>query len=181
MSQQSLQVSRKLTVKGIVGSPAGLVTAEKPRLLIARIYGTVQGAKPDESQYGEYVRFTGNFRGVNLLTGEASSSPSCILPETAEQLVFNAFNQLDKGSELNFAFDFALEHDADPRNARGYKYVTVTLLAEESDTLRAIAGLLPAIPSLPDLLSTPTSALDETQSEMPEHVEPELKPSAKKK
>ena len=115
--------------------------------LYMRLVGVVRKYETVTSQYGDSVAFAGEFRAVNLLTGEVYNGGKLFLPNVAESFVYNAFlNQemVEGFNGLELAFDLGIK----PSNtAMGYEY-TVKPLIEQTATDR-LAAMLNSLPALP--------------------------------
>jgi len=153
------QLLKKLTVKGIMGQKVDVHLDEiksKKSMALCRIIGRANKAKPDSSKLGDFIRFGGEFLGVNLLTGEIFASGAAILPGIAESAVYGAIGTLnDKGqSETTVEFAFEISAKYDESAATKYVYAVRPLTdPKPSDPMRAL------------LESTGTSKALEDQSE----------------
>ena len=146
---QAPTMQRKMTVKGILGAKVDtleviekLIAAKSAKPVpLCRIIGRANKAKPDTSKLGDFVRFGGEFIGVNLLTGERSVSGSAILPGIAESAVYGQMANLnDKGqaeTTVEFAFEIGAKFDATA--ATKYVYTVLPLLdVKTSDPMTAL-------------------------------------------
>src|SRR3954464_1880890 len=90
---------RKLTIRTCVGTKGDILAAAMTgrgddkattgkAVPIMRVMGAVSGFRPGESDSGPYVKLLGQFKAVNLLTGEEFSNVStCILPAVISDMV----------------------------------------------------------------------------------------------
>lgn len=171
MAEQKGKMLKKLTVRDLMGRKVAQVAqviellaagakfangdGPKPApVALCRIYGRTDKAKPGSSDLGEYVRFVGEFVGVNLLTGERMGSGSCILPGAAEANVYGSIGPLDERGHAKNTVEFAIEVYAvyDAESATGYVYEVRSLVeARASDPMQALLQLAgadkPALPS----------------------------------
>lgn len=136
----SITIVSKLTIKTMKAQPARhSVKAEE---MIATIYGRCTAKKPGTSDHGEYIRFKGEFEGVNAKTGDVYRSGELIVPKVLENLLDSAISLEDAN-----AVDFAVEVWVEPneRSITGYSYSIKPLIKPaESD---ALAGLREMIAS----------------------------------
>jgi len=141
---------KKITVKGVCPGLKEMEKPEKPDAIMT-VFGLVTGAKPDRSDYGDYIRFEGNFEAVDMGTGNAYRSGRMILPGIAEGLLAGAFN--GEGVE---SVQFALEIGIKPsKSPVGYDYTVKPLVeSAENDPLADLRGKL----SLPAPKSEPEAA-----------------------
>lgn len=150
------QLLKKLTVKGIMGVKVDTHLEEikkRKSLPLCRIIGRADKARPDSSKLGDFVRFYGEFVGVNLMTGERFDSGSAILPGIAESAVFGMLGQLnDKGQAENtveFAFEIAAKYDETA--ATKYVYAVTPLLEPKpSDPMKALLDTAGSAKALTD-------------------------------
>lgn len=129
------EIVKKITVKTVCGKFEKPSKASK----LMTVYGLANEAKADSSDYGDYVRFKGNFEAVNLATGEVFKSGSMILPEIAEQILSGALS----GEDVN-GVQFALEIGIKPSTSPvGYDYsVKPVIDTGENDPLADLRGKL---------------------------------------
>jgi len=108
------EILRKLTIKAIGCKPDfnKLLETEGKKMKLAKIYGIARKAKPDSSEYGNFVRFTGSFRAVNLDTGEIYESGAMILPGVAQDLLAAALDN-DSVTDVQFGFEIGIAYAPD--------------------------------------------------------------------
>lgn len=133
----NLTLVSKLTIKTLKAQPAsGSITEPK---MIATLYGRCNDKKVGTSDYGEFVRFKGEFEGVNADTGETYRAGAMIVPGILESLLDSAI-----AVNENNAVDFAVEVWVEPseRSMTGYTYSIKPLIQpEESDALAELRNL----------------------------------------
>lgn len=142
------KILKKITVKGVCGE------IEKPEKEIGlmTVYGLANSGTPDSSQYGDYVRFNGQFEAVDHKTGELFQSGTMIIPGIGEVLLYGALSNIgEDGGSLRFAFEFGIKPSKSPT---GYDYTLKPLT--ESNASDPLADLraqlkLPANAKLPEL------------------------------
>lgn len=136
MTQQNLSLISKLTVKTMKAQPAR--HSVKAETMVATIYGRCTDKKVGTSDHGEYIRFLGEFEGVNADTGAVFRSGELIVPKTLESLLNGAVD--GEGSTV----DFAVEIWVEPNEASitGYSYTIKPLVKPaESDALAELRQL----------------------------------------
>src|SRR5690554_1395243 len=114
----SINLVSKLTIKTMGAQPAKNSVQEKTMLAI--IYGRSTDKKTGTSDYGEYIRFKGEFEGVNAANGEAYRSATMIVPKTLEELLDRAI-KLDEANAVDFAVEVWVEPSE--RSITGYTYI----------------------------------------------------------
>lgn len=133
----SLSIVSKLTVKTMKAQPAR--HSIKGEEMIATIYGRCTDKKPGTSDHGDFIRFKGEFEGVNAATGEVFRSGELIVPKVLESLLDSAISLEDAN-----AVDFAVEVWVEPneRSITGYSYAIKPLIKPaESDVLAGLREL----------------------------------------
>lgn len=142
-----MNIISKISTKTIFGtvnaktpSDEGVVKANGA---LYRVFGMASDVKHGESQYGPYTEFRGQFRALNLHTGEEYQAGKCFLPVVASNLLEGILTSVDAAQ---FAFDIGVK-EADTQI--GYEYtVTPLIAADEADPLTALANSLPDVPKL---------------------------------
>lgn len=148
----SINLVSKLTIKTMGAQPAK--NSVDAKTLLATIYGRCTDKKTGTSDYGEYIRFKGEFEGVNAATGEAYRSGIMIVPKTLEELLDGAIH-LDEANAVDFAVEVWVEPSE--RSITGYTYIIKPLTEpEESDVLASLRQL--AAPSTAKQLEAPKQA-----------------------
>jgi len=111
-----------------------------------RIVGVVRGHEVKTSQYGDSVEFKGQFRAINMITGEESNAGKLFLPNIAESYVFNAYSShaaTEGFTGLEVAFDIGIKPAATPA---GYEYTVKPLIEQKvPDALDLLMGNLPPL------------------------------------
>ena len=136
MTSQNLSLVSKLTVKTLKAQPPR--HSVKAETMVATIYGRCTGKKAGTSDHGEYIRFLGEFEGVNADTGAVYRAGELIVPKTLESLLNGAVD--NEGSTV----DFAVEIWVEPNEASitGYSYTIKPLVKPaESDALAELRQL----------------------------------------
>lgn len=154
MSQTNkVNLIKKISVNKVIGGKPKIAEivkffAENPEavvLVLARFFGTANGTKTGVSDFGEWTALAGQFRGINVKTGETFDSGVCFLPDVALDLIVGAMGQ----GSVDFAFDIGVTLDED--SATGYVYTATPLIQEENNPIARLASKLEsiALPSLP--------------------------------
>lgn len=151
----------KLTVKDMKCDPKRVLGMEgdEARQMMCRIYGVASDTKVKtltdtrDGSVKNYEQLKGQFRGINLTTGERFQSGILYLPEGIHELLaepLKAAHAANEDAEVTFGFDVFSEKR---KNVAGYGYGAVVLgepaaddafARLESDFVKAGAPALPA-------------------------------------
>jgi len=103
----------KITIKNVYGKIdiEKLLKEKNKQIELMDVFGLVRKSVPGTSDYGDYVKFRGSFKAINLETGEAVQSGALILPRTAEEVLQGAMS--DDVNEVQFGFRIVAKYDAD--------------------------------------------------------------------
>lgn len=131
----------KISPKKIMGK----INAPKEKTFLMQVFGVATGTKVGDGNYGPWEALTGQFRAVNLETGEIFQSGVCHLPTVALNLIIPRIKE-DSVNGVEFAFNIGVV-PAD--NKVGYEYIAEPLIeAADNDPLELLAkkvmNLLPA-------------------------------------
>ena len=121
------QILRKITIKNCGFTKTDvrqLVNADNPVANLIKILGITSSARPGQTDTGDYLRLIGQFRAVNMQTGEEFDSSQCILPSFISDYIADA---LSRSSEVEFAVMVGAQYE--PTSVTEYMY-TVTPLVE---------------------------------------------------
>lgn len=80
-----MEIISKITMKTIGAQPAPRTVTEKKEL--AHIYGRADRVNEGSTTYGIFHKYKGEFKAVNLETGEIYRASSLLLPEIADGLL----------------------------------------------------------------------------------------------
>jgi len=136
--KRKFEVLRKITVKNVMGEALdvdALDLEKKKQVLLMRVYGCVTAIKPGASDLGPYVRFIGEFKGVNLQTGELFVAPACIMPRFLEEQIAGACTP--ESMPVMFGFDIGVKWDK--TTPTKYQYTAVPVI--EPKTSNAMLAL----------------------------------------
>lgn len=139
-------IARKLTLAGVAGKSTAwfeklmAIPGEHKVLPLANIIGQATGFEVGGTDFGEYVKFRGQFRGTNLETGEQTDAPAVILPAHLGNVLRSALEgKTDDVRSVDFAFGISARYDASA--ATKYIYDCRSLMAPAaSDPLAALEG-----------------------------------------
>jgi hypothetical protein len=138
-------IIRKLTIKSISDKPTLKDLIEHTEIPLCRVYGIANGMKPDSTDYGNFVRFMGDFRGTNLKTGEQVRSGQMIMPKIIEDLIAGQLVNPEI-SALEFGFEIGMR--LDETVATKYVYTAKSLIeAAENDPLIALENKMKLLTS----------------------------------
>lgn len=127
--KKTRRVARKITVADVCGKLAK-GSVEGPRQIMS-VLARVTDMKPQETQYGPYIDFRGQFEATNLETGEVHQGSRMIVPSIVEQELEAAFmGQVDGDDVLLAAFVIGVEPSE--RGSMGYAY-TLEILNQENE------------------------------------------------
>jgi hypothetical protein len=173
----TVQLGKRTIVKKITSkSVAGKISLEK---LIAHntanpgsvmpLYGVI-GLAADfvagQSEHGPYVRLLGQFKAINVETGEEFRSGACILPGAASDLVFGALRGLGEGGgSIEFALRVGVKRDE--TSAVGYVFVIEQVY---EPTKQDAIGALESRLSLPTPASNVQQISDRSKADNPDPV-----------
>lgn len=135
-------IIKKITIKDVCG------TVQKPEsaTTLMRVVGIAKDFDTGTTTFGEFIKFKGQFRAINIATGEAFDSGAMILPDIANNLIFGALSS-EGANAVEFAFDLAIKPSKSPT---GYDYTVQSLIeSKEADPLSALLAVAPDLPALP--------------------------------
>lgn len=132
-----LNLVRQITIKSIKAQPAP--HSIDKATMIATLYGRCSEKKVGTSDYGDYIRFRGEFEAVNAETGETYRAGNMIVPGVLEGLLDSAIT-VDENSAVDFAVEVWVEPSE--RGNTGYTYNIKPLIQPaESDVLGDLRAL----------------------------------------
>src|SRR5258708_3606618 len=90
------------------GEVLGKVLKDKAKAVpLMRVYGVATRMKPGESDFGPYLRFLGQFRALNIETGEAFRAPVLLLPKFLEEELAGAMGSGENVRSSEFAIEIS--------------------------------------------------------------------------
>lgn len=132
---------RKITLATVCGKVKGnaelmkeIINADGQAVPLMDVIGIATKAKPGETQMGEFVRFVGQFKAINLKTGEVFAAPACILPNFLADEIHGAMAASDQVKNAQFAFRIGAFYS--PESVTQYQYTADPLIPPaEADAL----------------------------------------------
>jgi hypothetical protein len=143
------QLLSKITVAAIGAQPKAKSLKEGEAFSVCVIMGEATKSTVAQSNYGDFLKFNGNFVGVNMRTGERFRSAALILPQLVEHVLDTAITEA--GGPVEFALEIGVKYSE--KGNTGYVY-TIKPLLEPSETdpmerlLSKVSGMI-ALPALP--------------------------------
>lgn len=140
-----------------------------PDVPLLRIVGICTGVKegsklmPD-GKLSEWLRFQGQFKGANMITGEVFSSGECIMPGALPQLLAGLMMGDDAPASADFGVEISARYKQDAITQ--YEYSTRTLIEpKQSQAMLALESRIigesapaPAPAPAPVIVDTPPQA-----------------------
>lgn len=125
---------KKITFKTIGITKADMQKAcAKGPANVCLLAGILTRKSEDESQYGAYVDFHGEFRAVNMLTGEEFGSYRAILPGYPEEVLAAKFS----GDEGSLPFKMIIGVSPSDKSPVGYEH-TVELVEKGESAAQSL-------------------------------------------
>lgn len=122
---------------------------------IMRLFGKCEKTKAVNTAFGESTAFIGQFRAINLQTGETFQSTKAFLPPVVAGLLASAKTASE--GDIEFALDIGVKSC---NNAHGYEYTVVPLHEPAAaDPLEALAKSLPPLPEI-KAIAAPAASQD---------------------
>lgn len=139
---------KKLSVKAIVGAIVAPPVGEMKELAV--IIGFARDSEIKNTSFGDSTGFMGDFKGINVETGEEFRAGKLYLPDVAENLLANALASTDGMVEFGFKVSIIGVKGRNEGETGKYEYRCEPLMkAAENDPLDALEsrikqGALPA-------------------------------------
>jgi len=113
---------------------------------VMRVFGIVSGKTPGVSQFGSFIKFTGEIGAINLLTGDEARSQALLLPAVGETVVNNMFEKAAKnGGTAEIALEITVSYNNSAKGGTKFSYGVKPLIEYKGDdALSAMASKLPA-------------------------------------
>jgi hypothetical protein len=140
--KKGVNIISKMAVKSLGCNPRK-VDKENSPLALCQIFGKADGIKVGEGRDGRVWQcLTGNFAGVNLVTGDEYRSGKLFLPGGIQEVIENAVKSLGEGTDVTVRFGLQISAVV-ADNPIGYSYVARNLMPiatgdELSDLRKAI-------------------------------------------
>lgn len=147
---------KKISIKTVLGNyKEVLPQLDGKKAKVMRVAGIARKMVPGSSDMGEWVRFEGNFKAINMLTGEEFMAAKCFLPDVAGDILESAFAPDEETGEVpssvEFGFDIVMVPD--DTMATGYFYEADPLKEPAEDD--SITRLMSSMPKLPRSVPKP--------------------------
>lgn len=167
---QTRGILKKITVKtcGVKPDLEKLIAhknanGDKAVFPLLTVYGVASDYKAGAGKdgMGDYVKFLGQFKAINVQTGQVFVSGACILPGAAPDLIYGALRGLgDNGGAVEFGFNIGASYD--PEAVTKYVYhVDQIMSPDQADPLAALEMKLKALPA-------PAAAQEAPQAPQPD-------------
>ena len=154
----SISFLKKITVKnmGLTVQQLEQVAADaQPKSVpVLRVWGIVSNRQAGTSQFGNYIKFSGEIAAMNLVTGEEARSQALLLPSVGEAVVATLLDKAAKdGATAQVALEITVEYNNSAKGGTKFAYGVKPLIEfKGDDALSEMAKALPApkILALPD-------------------------------
>jgi hypothetical protein len=141
-------VVSKITVASVGAQPKPHSIKEGEKKAVCVFYGEARDSKIGQTQFGDFLKFTGNFGAVNMETGERFRSGTLILPAIMENILDSAIKETE--GAVQFAIEIGVKHSANGNT--GYEYTVRPLLEpSENDPLLMLESKVGTLVKLPAL------------------------------
>lgn len=120
--------------------------AKGKQVSVLRVWGIASGATPGVSQFGNFMKFTGEFAAINLITMDEARSQALLLPGVAEGVVASLYNKAAKdGGSAQIGIEVAVEENISAKGGTKFRYIVKPLFEYKGDdALAEMAKTLPA-------------------------------------
>lgn len=147
-SKGGSNVVSKITVASIGAQPKPHSVEEGEKRAICVFYGEARSSKIGQTQFGDFLKFSGNFGAVNMKTGERFRSGSLILPAIMENILDSAIKETE--GAVQFAIEVGVKYSE--KGNTGYEYTVRPLLEpSENDPLLMLESKVGQLVKLPAL------------------------------
>jgi hypothetical protein len=161
MKMADTKILKKLTIRTFIGKKSEILaiamtgrtksmdedgkevfsSTGKP-VKMMRVLGQVSGFSTGESDFGSYVKLSGDFFATNMITGEETTASQALLPSEIGEPIANAIKA--GASAIDFAVEVYVEFDES--SATMYKFSARSLIKPE--TPKPITALMDRMASL---------------------------------
>lgn len=157
-----MKLLKKITAKDVLGPVLDVVKAMKvsTQQECYAVAGIARGYETGMSNYGEWVRFVGDFQAVNYLTGEEMRGAKAHIPDVLKDAILAGIGELEGvvqstpagnitkytlESPIEFAFKVEIARKEDNEDGSvSYEYITSPLTEmAANDGLAHLTKLLP--------------------------------------
>lgn len=122
---------------------------------VLRVWGIASSKTAGVTQFGPYLKFSGEFAALNYVTGEEARSQGLLLPAVAEGVVASLVDKAAKtGGQAQIGIEITVEYNNSAKGGTKFKYgVTPLFEYKGDDALAEMAKQLPTpklLKALPD-------------------------------
>jgi len=135
MAKKAAAPKTTIIAKITVASVCGKIKKPTEDATLLRVYGVAIGTKGYKSTYGEGNSLVGDFKAINLSTGQEFRASKAILPGIAQDTLEA---QLSQGGAAQFALDIGITPS--DKGSFGYAY-TASPALELEETTSSFAAL----------------------------------------
>lgn len=142
------QVTRKITNKTVLGK----LLDDKPEeeTVLYTLMGIIRGYQTGNTEYGQFIKFRGDFEAFNHVEQRSFRAPTCIIPVPMDDVLANQYDQTvaamvdaetgelpkNKKPECRFAVDIGYKPSDTPT---GYEWtVSSRVKMQENDAMLAL-------------------------------------------
>lgn len=150
--EKAAEPLRKITIKTVMKLDKAEIMElcmkdKKAAVELCKIFGIAGRTTPGESDHGQFVRFGGQFKAVNLMTGEVFKAPAAIFPAFFEEELASALT--GSAAPVEFAATFSAKYDKDA--ATSYVYLAENLIEPQgaSEAMMTLEAKLAGNKALP--------------------------------
>lgn len=137
---------KKISAKNVMG---GKVEKPTKATELYTLIGVVDGIKTGSTDYGEYIKFLGQFKAIRSADRQEYFATAAFLPNPAQEMLVSAIESAqanDPQASIEIAYVIGVK-PAD--NAVGYEYTVKPLLSQKADALAALESRIAAkVPAL---------------------------------
>ena len=118
--------------------------AKGKQVPVLRVWGIVSGASGGVSQFGTFIKFTGELAGLNLISGDEARSSALLLPPVAEGVVKSLYDKAAKdGLAAQIGIEVCVEENISAKGGTKFRYIVKPLFEYKGDdALAEMAKLL---------------------------------------
>lgn len=128
---------KKLSIKGVCGDIKAPAVGEVRELAV--IMGYARTSEIKKTTFGDSIGFHGDFKGIDIDTGEEFRSGVCYLPDVASDLLNNAMMGGEGSVEFGFKISVVGVKGRQEGEQNKYEYRCSPLMeAAENDPLNAL-------------------------------------------
>jgi hypothetical protein len=149
------ELNRKISISIVSGKAADWFEelVSKKEIPLVRFLGFVTDYKADSGDFGEYIKFKGQLRGINLRSGEIYDAPVALFPAHVADALKSA---IDSGraagnaaTQITVAMDVHVKYDAKAVSKYTYSVSMIDMPSAATNPLDALTS------ALGDLVPTP--------------------------